>query len=100
MTGPEEKTFRLPQWRFRSDIRKDSFTERAVTHWSRLSREVLWLQPLEIFQNLWVGCLETEWVGQAGSVGLVVGLKDLRGLSSTSLTILKFYELGYYLDST
>lgn len=42
---------RLLQGRFRLDIRKNFFTENVVKHWSRLSRKVMKLPSLEVFER-------------------------------------------------
>jgi len=41
--------FKLKEGRFRSDIRKKSFTARVVKHWNMLPREVVYAPSLEGF---------------------------------------------------
>lgn len=45
------KGFKIKQWKFRLDIRKNAFNSHVVRQWKRLPREVLEPPSLEVFQR-------------------------------------------------
>ena len=69
----------MDQRRFRLDIRKHFFSERAVLQWHRLPREVVQSPSLEAFQSRVAVALKDIISGHGGD-GLVIGLDDLNCL--------------------
>jgi len=51
--------FKLKEWRCRLDIWKNFFTQRAVKHWYRLSREAVGAPSLEVFKARLDGALDS-----------------------------------------
>ena len=78
--------FKVDQGRFRLDISKNLFSERAVMQWQRLLREVGGFTITGGVQEPWrcgtEGCGQWAWWGSAG-----VGLGHLRGLSPTLMIV-------------
>jgi len=71
---------KLHQGRFRLAIRTNVFTERVIKLWNRLPREVVESPSLEAFKRRVDMGLGTWFSGKLGSVRLMVGLHDLKGL--------------------
>jgi len=66
--------FKLRLWRLRLDIRRRFFTDRVVTHWNRLPKEVVDTPSLEAFKaRLDVALGSLVWwlmtLAMAGGVG-------------------------------
>ena len=63
--------FKLRQGRFRFDIRRKFFTQRAVTYWNRMPKEVVDAPSLEAFKprldvalgslGCWLATLHIAW---------------------------------------
>jgi len=64
-------------------IRKNFFTRRIFKHWNMLPRKAVESSSLEIFKRHVDRVLGTWFSGGLGSVRLMVGLEDLKGLFQT-----------------
>ena len=65
--------FKLGQGRFRLDIRRKFFTQRVVTHWNRLPKEVVGAPSLEAFKarlDVALGSLVWWWANLHIAEGL------------------------------
>lgn len=78
--GTEENGLKLRQGQFQLDIRGKKILSRMVRHWNELSREVRSHHPWRCSRGIWICCWAMCFEGTVGSVGLIVGLDDLKGL--------------------
>jgi len=69
---------KLPQWKFRLDIRKCLFSKRAIRHWNRLPKEEVESPSLKVFQNRGDVALRDVVMGMVGMGWVELG--DLRAL--------------------
>jgi len=66
---------KLHQGKFKWDVRKNCFTERAVKYWNRLPWEVVNSPSLEVFKKH-----ADKALYRYGGIGLMVGFYDFLGL--------------------